>query len=907
MEHLSNIIEALFAYQDGDQILKYAHLLKDDNDSNKKSKEPKYLYKETPESTIINLLQKAKIYNTIDQQLIIAQVFQSKWSEPDYSLQTLEFTKYSTVFNALLHFANESIYIKDNDPICKYHRLLRWHLLTSLLGEDIFTTSYLASHDVILNNKRNFFGWDVILGHDNKEINNILSKPIADVHMHLKGSSFNFDISWISIMNNFMKLQGKFEELTNEYKDSFDWDTDIYDKIRRCAIIRYYLACTVNLVSDTFTTAELDFVLNYKDIDKTKELLENKYHQKIIDYNTIQTRILQINEKLRKSYGEKLIISHEYIPIVIETESRGEKKISNILSSERKLLYLCFYKIFIDSNDIFADLFYAYLSYKSYFRQKILQLNDQVGFKNFAKYEERKDIFILPIYKRLLYKAAVCNFLEKDCNRFLETRITPKNTSDEIRKSLAQIVDAVRSDTENNTIPDRLGIIFHFIKKRDNRGKDETGYRHEKLLKQIKEQCFSICKFRSDPKDWNKDPLVGLVVGIDAANSEIMCRPEVFGQAYRFLRSYSSNNWDDFNHPNDLNFTFHVGEDFLDIADGLRAIEEAIIFLGLKHGDRIGHGLVLGTDILKYYEKRYFTVCASKQVLLDNAVWLYHKCQRLNGSIKLMEYFECVFQKYFNEVYCNNSMINRESYYDFLEGKTKTLDEKQDNNDFYDYIRNLNNINDYYLSWLLRGNHPTFGADIVMVQKNKNLDNMEKQWIESSINHHPSSKMAMYNPNARELFDAYHRRDITKRGDEGDTLYIPESLRADFISLLINIQEQLLSKLEKKRIGIECNPTSNYKIGEIERYDEHPIFKFYNFGLNTPFKRHDIFVSINTDDLGVFSTSLDREYSLIALAAERAFCKNEMNTPKQILEWINNIRKMSIEQLFINRKTNKGI
>ena len=903
MEHLSNIIEALFAYQDGDQILKYAHFLKDDNDSNKKSKEPKYLYKETPESIIINLLQKVKIYNTLDQKLIIAQVFQSKWSEPEYSLQFLQFTECSSVFNALLHFANETIYIKDNDPICKYHRLLRWHILTSLLGEDIFTTSYLASQDVILNNKRKFFGWDAILGHDNKEINYILSKPIADVHMHLKGSSFNFDISWISIMNNFMELQGKFEELAEEYKDSLDWDPNLYDKIRRSAILRYYLACSVNLITDTLSIGELDLILNkgnnYDHEESIKEKLKIN-NLESYDYNNIQKKINHKNEELKKTYGNKLVFPDEYIPIIIETESRGEKKISNILSSERQLLYLCFYKIFKGSNDIFAELFYAYLSYKSYFRQKILQLNDQVGFRNFAKYEERKDIFILPKYKKLLYKASVCNFLEKDTNKFLETRITPKNTSEELRNSISELVESIKSDVDN-TILNRLGIILHFIKTRDNNNKDEAGFRHINLLKRIKEQCFAICKFRSDSKDWQKDPLVGLVVGVDAANSEIMCRPEIFGQAYRFLRSYSSNKWDDFNHPNDLNFTFHVGEDFLDIADGLRAIEEAIIFLGLKHGDRIGHGLVLGTDILKYYEKRYFTVCASKQVLLDNAVWLYHKCQRLDGSIKLKEYFECVFHKYFNEVYCDNKPINRETYYDFLEGKSNSLDVKHDKNDFYNNIRKFNNINDYYLSWLLRGNHPTFGSDIGIVHKKDKLDDIEKQWIESSINQHHGSKMAMYNPNALELFDAYHRSDIAKRGDEGDTLHIPESLRTDFVSLLNQIQEQLLSKLEKKRIGIECNPTSNYKIGEIERYDQHPIFKFYNFGIKTPFKRHDVSVSINTDDLGVFSTSLDREYSLIALAAERTFCKNEMNTPKQVLEWINSIRKMSIEQLFINR------
>lgn len=143
---------------------------------------------------------------------------------------------------------------------------------------------------------------------------------------------------------------------------------------------------------------------------------------------------------------------------------------------------------------------------------------------------------------------------------------------------------------------------------------------------------------------------------------------------------------------------------------------------------------------------------------------------------------------------------------------------------------------------------------------------------------------------------------MIQRGYEGDTILIPHTLRSDFIALLMEIQEQLLNKIEEKRIGVECNPTSNYKIGESERYDEHPIFRFYNKGLYTPFKRHDLLVSINTDDLGVFSTSLEREYSLVALAAERNYCKNFNNTPRQIIDWLDNIRKMSIEQLFITHK-----
>ena len=43
-------------------------------------------------------------------------------------------------------------------------------------------------------------------------------------------------------------------------------------------------------------------------------------------------------------------------------------------------------------------------------------------------------------------------------------------------------------------------------------------------------------------------------------------------------------------------FTFHAGEDFYHLLGGLRAIYEAITFLDLQRGDRIGHATAAGVD-----------------------------------------------------------------------------------------------------------------------------------------------------------------------------------------------------------------------------------------------------------------------------------------------------------------------
>ena len=71
-----------------------------------------------------------------------------------------------------------------------------------------------------------------------------------------------------------------------------------------------------------------------------------------------------------------------------------------------------------------------------------------------------------------------------------------------------------------------------------------------------------------------------------------------------------------------LQLTYHAGEDFLDIIDGLRAIDEAIIFCGLERGCRIGHALALGINPQDYYEYKNQKIILTKQVLLDDLAWM---------------------------------------------------------------------------------------------------------------------------------------------------------------------------------------------------------------------------------------------------------------------------------------------
>ena len=72
--------------------------------------------------------------------------------------------------------------------------------------------------------------------------------------------------------------------------------------------------------------------------------------------------------------------------------------------------------------------------------------------------------------------------------------------------------------------------------------------------------------------------------------------------------------------------------------------------------------------------------------------------------------------------------------------------------------------------------------------------------------------------------------------------------------------------IKRSGLCIETNPTSNIRIGGLGRYDEHPIFRFADV---RKLPCRNMLVSVNTDDKGIFSTSLHRELSLLAYALSK--------------------------------------
>lgn len=401
----------------------------------------------------------------------------------------------------------------------------------------------------------------------------------------------------------------------------------------------------------------------------------------------------------------------------------------------------------------------------------------------------------------------------------------------------------------------RYSIVLHFIKKKDLQSSNNGSKgkcRHYDLRYEVKKQAYALWHLR---KSDNQRRCI--VRGIDAANSEVFSRPEVFAQAYRFLRESTMKPHKRQSH--DLGMTYHVGEDFIDVVDGVRAIDEVRLFLGFRNGDRLGHGMVLGIDVKAYYQRCHANVIMTKQMILDNVVWLYYKGKNLPSFIAASKDLEVIYETYYSQI--------------------------------YGHIKERVTMHDYLLSWALRGDNPQY----YFLANTKGKHRPNSRWSLFNLNNNKTACLARNNEYAKNLYRAYHfDNEVRKGGKITEQIHLSESI----IAYIYDVQKKMLSEIEHDNICIECNPTSNLRIGHFDSYSTHSIVRMFNYQLPTDEDLHNISVSINTDDKGVFATSLEREYSLLALSLEKKYVKTEKCSPKQIYDWLDKIRQNSEEQVF---------
>ncbi|MGH1387139.1 hypothetical protein [Kordia sp.] len=802
-----------------------------------------------------------------------------------------------SVYNLLLHFNKQVLKERNNKPFVSYQHLLRWRDLSFTLGEDIFTCAYFAYMDNRAKKNRDFFAWQPVIFSTNNRLKKMLLKGVAENHFHFKGSAPVFNLSWIVLMNTINTHHRTFKELKKEIKLNGKVSYSFKNHTKEIDIL-VYKACRIRLLLFEFINSE-DKNINLKDWESLLKPSSNKQtsFEVLLNLNELQNEVSQ-NKFL---YGYKF--NHKGKDGIADYAITKNMHIHNfegsfLLYGERKLLYDTFKYIYskCEQSEQISKLLHIYLLIKNEFRAELIQINKRIGFSNFSKYQDRKEYFIPEdsIYETAMYQMTI-----NDTRKFqnivsFETRVAPKNSVKELNESLKkyQRNSDVNSLTGRNIkIPNKKLFnklkkekhfyTIHFIKKKEENTKStltQVGLpRHYKLRKDIEQQAKALVLLReSYAKKAN------LIKGIDAASSEFNTRPEVFAQVFRYLKDHKLHG--EFNYlknkiiENKLSATFHAGEDFYDIVDGIRSIDEVIKFLKFRPGDRIGHALALGINVEEYFNLKDRKIMLPKELLMDNISWLLAKIRKYNINEFSSEVYklEKLFDSLFREIY----QVNFDQEVKFA---------------------SLNFTHDiYYDAWKLRGDDPYLYMENIENDVNQ-ISNMT-YWERCRINYfYPKNSNIRKDSKIKFLYQQYHfNQKIKNKGKEIKQFTISDT----YIKIVSKIQNKFQHYIKDLNIGIECNPTSNYLIGTIDKYNKHPIKDFFNLYLETDVykikKCPQMFVSINTDDQGIFGTSLENEYALLAIALEKE--KDVNGKPKysqaMIYEWLDKIREMGLEQSF---------
>ena len=614
------------------------------------------LFKEIPYNKIdTTYLEQRHDYSTVNESLFLeySQRVFKHYSEDErrnnYLLLQQQMkdneVQLPNIFKFVMNFSRRLLTYKGGEIKCKFDEMLRWREISFQLGQDIFTCAFLAGIDLEESRTTDYFAWLPIIRSDDERLHNILNEGMAENHFHLNGSTKIFELSWVSLMNEIIGRRHDFKKIKSamqlRYVNQISGNSieeDFYRTCQRAALYRIYLFLV--LKKDDFSR---------EDLGKIDKILNNGV--------LIDEKISEIQDKIdwaREEYGAKVnqihVLDYAFGKNMVDINDND----CRLLAGERWFLYEC-YKAAAGNefNDRQKNIFYTYLAMRTYFRSELIQVNRQMGFANFSNYQDRKEYFIegKKLYEKELVSLALNASLEKQNIRSLEARICPKEKSYILGKKIETYNRSVKI---GNGKKSGLTYVLHFLKSpmepfcdaepRNYITRNQT-YRHTKAIAALLEKG---------------SPVNHCIRGIDACSSEIGCRPEVFGQYFRYLTNLvfkSGSGGTKIRGEKDLcanlHTTYHAGEDFLDIVDGLRAIDEVVLFCGIKRGSRIGHALALGIDAHEYYKCKGYKLVLPKQDLLDNIVWILRRVNETGCKMerRLQSELEERFQSLWQEIY----------------------------------------------------------------------------------------------------------------------------------------------------------------------------------------------------------------------------------------------------------------
>ena len=460
-------------------------------------------------------------------------------------------------------------------PLIRHEHLFRWMEIVKFIDGDLLTIANIVNCD---KNKRqrDCFTWSLALKTDETLFD--IENTYIDLHVHQNVANDRFYIHWIDLMNRFAITSRKTEDVKQEgdimldewsvkvrqYAPLMLWKENYTDKsymdwIGVAAIIRFYLFRFLEEGKAIAPKERRNIYNSMTDSDIAKLLLDE------CRKFTSSYRSTAFKEYVGKSNIDKAwdySVQNKYV------DEDTRKSPYCIFVGERRLIYKLLLKIEENNKDAkkMAPWFYLYLLIKNRIRMEHYLANDLVGLSNYNLTVNNFDSQMVKAMQMLSDKFQENNSIievrmnEKGCDEFLKEREQPK------------WIKAILLISKSFRIEESKSIVAKYI-----------------------------------------NPLqTGKIAGVDFAGSDTEKRPREFKNIVTYLRENGV-----------CNLTYHIGEIFYDLVDGLRAIDEIMTDLNWQKPNRLAHLLALFTDAAKYYELKHYTVAMPKKMLSDNLEWVH--------------------------------------------------------------------------------------------------------------------------------------------------------------------------------------------------------------------------------------------------------------------------------------------
>ncbi|TKD01177.1 hypothetical protein E8A74_31755 [Polyangium fumosum] len=393
----------------------------------------------------------------------------------------------------------------------------------------------------------------------------------------------------------------------------------------------------------------------------------------------------------------------------------------------------------------------------------------------------------------------------------IEMRTSPE-------RSWAKVRDLVREacvpSVDDKARPE-VGLVLHFLKK------DSRKHAGKKRLNADPRQRGHGCRFGAFSFGCMEEaaaiavalthqPELLLVLrGIDVASDELSVPTWAFVLPFERVRRAAHRAGARLarTHPHwkvkPLGATYHAGEDFRRLAEGLRRMHELLEFGLLEAGDRIGHGLAAGVDPERWAREHPVTVQPVEERLLD-LLWEldWYKSGELPADAGRVE-----------QVRAEALDLTKRMF-----GACQDLD---------------------HLGLARRSLH-----------ESAVLRRLGYPFVHGRVPEDDIEKLVH-----RYLTDA----PMFARGQD----LVEVRMSDGELRMLRLVGHRLRVEIARREMTIEANPTSNLLINDMGSVDSHPAFRFQPIPGGSRHDEQPVQLSINTDDPISFATSLGDEYAYL--------------------------------------------